>query len=288
MAVTAIIINFNAGNALRDCIQALMSGSVKPAIVVADNASTDGSAEQIRGLYGNLTGLEILNNPRNIGFAPAVNACIQKVKSDYVLVINPDCFIHRDGLGRMQGALDNDEKAALAAPYVVDKDGTYEKASLRRFPDPWNSLMTLTGLWHLGRWIPAFRGVAFNPGNLPVETCKAEAVSGACMLMRRSAVLEVGLLDEGYGLHCEDLDLMYRLREAGWHCLFVPAARAVHEQGVSSKSRPLWVHRQKHKGMSRFFSKFQAARHWPPVRWLVYMGIWARYLLLWPLVWIRK
>ncbi|MFT5140221.1 MAG: GT2 family glycosyltransferase [Lysobacterales bacterium] len=288
MAVTAIVINFNAGNALKACIQALMSGSVKPVIMLVDNASTDGSAAQLRGLYSNQAGLEIIDNPSNIGFARAVNACIENINSSYILIINPDCFIHHDGLDRLLTALNNDDRAALAAPYIANKTGKYEKASLRRFPDPWNSLMTLSGLWHLGRWIPVFQGVTVNPGSLPVETCQAEAVSGACMLIRHSALLEVGLLDEAYGLHCEDLDLMYRLRQGGWHCLFVPSASAVHEQGVSSKSRPLWVHRQKHHGMSRFFSKFQATNHWLPVRWLVYTAIWIRFILLWPVVWLRK
>ncbi len=265
-----------------------MASSVKPAILVVDNASSDGSTEQLRSLFGNQGGLEILDNPVNIGFARAVNASVQNITSDLVLVINPDCSIHRDALGLLQTALENDNNAALAAPTVRDGDGQFEKASLRRFPDPWNSLMTLTGLWRLGRWIPVLRGVPFNPEKLPVETTVAEAVSGACMLIRRNVMLEVGLLDEGYGLHCEDLDLMYRLKPAGWHCLFVPGATAVHEQGVSSRSRPFWVHRQKHRGMDRFFRKFQASKHWPPVRWLVYSGIWARYLLLWPLVWLRK
>jgi GT2 family glycosyltransferase len=108
------------------------------------------------------------------------------------------------------------------------------------------------------------------------------------MLLDRKVITELGLFDEGYGLHCEDLDLMYRLRNAGWQCLFVPAASAVHEQGVSSRSRPFWVHRQKHLGMARFFRKFQAAEYGPPIRWLVYSGIWARFVLLSPIVWLKK
>ncbi len=288
MSITAVVINFNAGKALHRCVAALVGSAVRPSILVVDNASSDGSAEQLRRLYGNQAGIEIRINPSNIGYAPAVNVAVKASTSELVLIINPDCVIGNKALGLMSAELEKNQLAALAAPYVIGSDGKFEKASLRRFPDPWNSLMTMTGLWRLGQWLPLFRGVPFNPQKLPVETITADAVSGACMLIRRNVLMDIGLLDEGYGLHCEDLDLMFRLKLAGWHCLFVPAASATHEQGVSSRSRPFWVHRQKHLGMARFFRKFQAQSHWLPVRWLVYSGIWARYLLMWPLVWLRK
>ena len=79
MSVTAIVVNFNAGDALRQCVQALLNGSLVPGVVVADNASTDGSASELRSLYGKFPGLEILFNPTNLGFAAAVNACAKSV-----------------------------------------------------------------------------------------------------------------------------------------------------------------------------------------------------------------
>ncbi len=287
MSITALVINFNAGTALNECVQSLMASSVRPRIVVVDNASTDRSAENLRQLYGNQPSMEILSNPANLGFARAVNAVAKNVKSDFVLIINPDCSIHKNGLELLQKAMEADESAGLAAPCVQNSHGKPEKATLRRFPDPWNSLMTMSGLWRFGRWIPLFEGVPFNPGNLPDATVQAEAVSGACMLIRREAFMRLGWMDEGYGLHCEDLDLMYRLKLSGWHCLFVPAATAAHQQGVSSRSRLMWVHMQKHKGMARFYRKFQALDHMLPFRWLVYTGIWTHYLLFLPKVWLQ-
>ena len=287
MSITAVVINFNAGQSLQRCIQSLVKSSFQPGILVIDNASSDGSAEHLRNLYGNHAGIEILSNPRNIGFAPAVNAAAKQLQTDHLLLINPDCRIDQEALAALNRAMENDTEAALAAPCVRDTRGKPEKATLRRFPDPWRSLMTFSGLWRLGRLLPVFRGVPVNRGSLPGETVEAEAVSGACMLIRRKAFEQVGGMDEEYGLHCEDLDLMYRLQQSGWRCLFVPEATAVHEQGVSSRSRPMWVHRQKHRGMARFFRKFQAARYWPPVRWLVYTGIWLHYILLWPVVRVR-
>ena len=288
MRVTAIVVNFNAGEALQRCVQGLLSGSLPPRVLVVDNASTDGSAAKLRQLYGSRPELEILFNPGNLGYAPAVNHAVRLGDAEMVLVINPDCVIGPDGLRQLKMALDADSQAALAAPAVRDSKGRQERAALRRFPDPWNSLVTFSGLWRLGRWLSWLRGVPLDARRAGTEPFRAEAVSGACMLIRRQAMLEVGLFDEAYGLHCEDLDLMFRLREAGWHCLYVPGAEATHEQGVSSRSRPYWAHWQKHLGMARFFDKFQAQHHAAPVRWLVHAGIWLHYLASLPLVRARK
>lgn len=288
MSITALVINYNAGQVLQRCVQALIDSTILLDIVVVDNASTDNSAQQLRHSYGQFPRLEVLFNPENYGFARAVNNSIRNIKSDLVLVINPDCELHHDGMMHLQQAMQSDSLAALAAPMVMDRLGKMEKASVRRFPDPWNSLVTLSGLWRLGRWVPWLQGVPVPPGSCPSTVMAVDAVSGACMLIRRQAMIDIGMMDENYGLHCEDLDLMFRFRQAGMHCLFVPEATAVHMQGVSSRSRPMWVHLQKHKGMVRFFNKFQAQDHSLLIRWLVYSGIWLRYLLLWPRVWLSR
>ena len=248
----------------------------------------DGSAETLRSLMGNRPELEIVFNSDNLGFAPAVNVAARRTDADWVLILNPDCILEAKTLGRLKSALEADEKAALAGPAVYDESGNIQRATLRRFPSPWKSLVTASGLWRLGERFPLFQGVEIDASELKEGTPVCEAVSGACMLIRRGAFEAVGFLDEAYAMHCEDLDLMYRLRERGWHCLYVPQARCLHEQGLSSRSRPSWVHFQKHRGMARFFGKFQAKSTFPPLRVLVYAGIWLRFLLLWPLVLIRR
>jgi GT2 family glycosyltransferase len=288
VSVTAVVVNFNAGEALLDCVQSLLGSDPQPAVVVLDNASTDRSAENLRSLYADFPGLEIRFNPSNLGFAPAVNLGVRSADSEFVLVINPDCAVERDTIAHLCRALETDRRAAVAGPRVTDARGRTEKASLRRFPDPWKSLVTFTGLWRLGRWLPAFRGVPVAQAGLPMETVRADAVSGACMLFRRSAFIDIGGMDEGYAMHCEDLDLMYRLHQAGWHCRYVPAAGARHDQGVPSRSRPLWVHRQKHLGMARFYRKFQADRYPLFLNWLVYAGIVLHFLLLAPVRWLAR
>ena len=288
MTVSTIIVNYNAGETLLHCVKALLTSTVQTKVTVIDNASSDGSAENLNQLYGKQQGIEILFNPVNLGFAPAVNSVARRLETDWVLILNPDCILEPETLGRLKSALENDARAALAGPAVRDESGQIQRATLRRFPDPWKSLMTASGLWRLGKWLPAFHGVEVDVSKVGAGAEICDAVSGACMLVRRNALEEVGYLDEEYAMHCEDLDLMFRLKEQGWHCLFVAQASCIHEQGLSSRSRPTWVHFQKHRGMARFFGKLQAKSTRFPIRMLVYAGIWLRFIILWPLVLIRR
>ena len=303
--VDVIIVNYNAGEALLRCIgsvldQAPESGAV-PVVTVVDNTSTDSSADRAEAAFGGQTGFRLIRNEGNPGFAAAVNraarstgllpessaaagpvATPDRAIPGYLLLLNPDCELRPGALGLLCAGLDNDPEAGLAGPRVVDGGGAVQRGTLRGFPDPWRSFVTFSGLWRLGRRWPLFRGVEQSTDELPVAAVPAEAVSGACMLVRRTAFAAAGGLDEGYRLHCEDLDLMYRLRQAGLHCLFVPQAVAVHHQGLSSASRPVWVHWQKHRGMQRFFRKFQAERYPWPLCWGIVAGIWARFVLTSP------
>jgi len=288
MTVTTIIVNYNAGETLQQCVKALLKSKTPTSVTVVDNASSDQSAEELRSFYGHQQGVEFLFNPTNLGFAPAVNMAARRSDADWLLILNPDCILEPDTLGSLKNALENDTGAALAGPAVRDENGQLQRATLRRFPDSWKSLMTASGLWRLGQWFPAFHGVEVDVSKLKGGTQVCDAVSGACMLVRRSALETVGFLDEKYAMHCEDLDLMFRLRQHGWHCLFVPHASCVHKQGLSSRSRPTWVHFQKHRGLTRFFGKFQAKSTLFPLRMLVYAGIWLRFIILWPLVLIRR
>jgi len=288
MTVETIIVNYNAGETLLRCINAVLKSNVPTRVTIVDNASSDGSAETVRSLFGNRREVQIMLNEKNLGFAPAMNLAARRSDADWILMLNPDCIVEPETISRLQHALESDEQAALAGPAVLDENGSIQRATVRRFPDPWRSLMTATGLWRLGKWFPAFHGVEVDVAELGGEANVSEAVSGACMLVRRSVLETLGFMDEAYAMHCEDLDLMYRIREYGWRCLYVPQARCVHEQGLSSRSRPTWVHFQKHRGMARFYRKFQAESTFLPLRALVYAGIWLRFIILWPLVLVRR
>jgi GT2 family glycosyltransferase len=287
--IDVIVVNYNAGDALIRCVQSVLNQQAPVRITVVDNASRDGSIERLQRAIDLPEDVLVRVNGENLGFARAINAAAEQLaeESRYLLILNPDCEMLPGSLLALCAALDGDPLAALAGPFVIDGEGRPMRGTLRRFPDPWSALLTFSGLWRLGRWVPAFNGVE-KLEQLPPDTTRAEAVSGACMLLRKSEFVAAGCMDGAYGLHCEDLDLMYRLHQRGMHCLFVPSARVFHAQGVSSASRPVWVHWQKHRGMQRFFEKFQAQQTSPPLRWLVVAGIWLRFVVTLPLAWFRS
>jgi len=288
MTIATIIVNYNAGDMLQQCVNAALKSKEQTTLTIIDNASSDGSTETLHRLYADHEDIEFQFNSNNIGFAPAVNAVARSLKSNWVLILNPDCILEPETLGSLKAALVNDAGAGLAGPAVRDENGRIQRATLRRFPDPWKSFLTASGLWRLGQWFPSFHGIEVDVSKLTGKTETCDAVSGACMLVRRSAFEAVGFMDEEYAMHCEDLDLMRRLKDQGWHCLYVGQANSVHQQGLSSRSRPLWVHFQKHRSMVRFFRKFQAETTSFPIRILVYAGIWLRFIILWPLILIRR
>jgi GT2 family glycosyltransferase len=287
--IDVIVVNYNAGDALTRCVQSVLDQQAPVRITVVDNASGDGSIERLQRAINLPEVVRVRLNSKNLGFARAVNEVVGQLADQtcYLLILNPDCEMLPGSLNALRAALDNDPLSALAGPVVVDFEGRPMRGTLRRFADPWSSLLTFSGLWRLGRWFPLFKGVE-DLGPLPADTTQAEAVSGACMLLRKSEFMAAGGMDGDYGLHCEDLDLMYRLRQRGLQCLLVPAARVFHAQGVSSASRPAWVHWQKHRGMQRFFVKFQAKQTSLPLRWLVIAGIWIRFAVTLPLALFRR
>ena len=286
MSITTIIVNYNAGETLGRCVRAVVKSTEYSRIVIADNASQDRSAQALRNQYGDRQAVTFLFNPSNLGFGRAINAVARQAESDYILILNPDCILEATAIEQLKAAMDSDPSAGMAGPAVLDDQGKLQRATVRRFPDPWKSLMTTTGLWRLGKWMPVFNGVEASADIK--QTAEVDAVSGACMFVRRSAFEQAGWMDEKYAMHCEDIDLMYRLALENWHCLYVPGAECVHLQGLSSRSRPTWVHYQKHQGMLRFYNKYQADKNTWPMRALVRLGVCLRFLLLWPLILLKR
>jgi len=115
-----------------------------------------------------------------------------------------------------------------------------------------------------------------------------DAISGALMLVPASVFARVGGFDAGYRLHAEDLDLCHRIREAGFRVAVANDVRVVHLRGVSSRRRPLWVEWQKHRGLWRYFTKFEAARTSPPMRALLWAALWGHMALRLPSLLIRR
>lgn len=276
--VSVVIVNFNAGPILADCVKSALDSTVPVKVIVADNASSDGSVPSLKNLLGHDPRLTIMENAENLGFARANNRAFAFVEGEYVLLLNPDCVIKPDTLARMMSAMDGHPSAGMAGCLIRNLDGSEQRGCRRSVPTPWSSLAQVTGLGRIFPGDPRFQ--SFNQTNLPLPDGPVyiEAISGAFMLVRMKALGEVGPLDEGYFMHCEDLDWLMRFSQKGWKILFAPDVEITHAHGVSSAGRPFRVEWHKSRGMIRFYKKFFRNQYPLLFMYVVFAGIWMRFV----------
>lgn len=278
--VSVVIVNFNAGPLLSRAVQSVLSSSIAVEIFVSDNGSTDGSLLSLRGLAGTDARLHIIENRRNLGFARANNIALKLAQGEYILLLNPDAVIKADTLARMLETFATCPETGMAGCLLRNPDGTEQIGCRRSIPTPWRSLVRVLRLGKLSPGHPLFRNFLLNKEPMPEKPIFLEAISGAFMLVRREALEQVGLMDEGYFLHCEDLDWCMRFRQAGWQILFVPHVEVTHYKGTCSKNRPIWVMFHMHCGMTRLYRKFFQRQYSWPLMLLIIAAVWTRFLLL--------
>lgn len=251
--VSVVIVNFNSGDWLSRCVESVLASTLAVEVLISDNGSRDRSMAEMERRFGRDPHLKALYNGANLGFARGANRALARTSGPFVLLLNPDCIIRPDTLERMVAAMQASPQVGMAGCLIRNEDGTEQRGCRRRIPTPWSSLARGLGSNAAG----GGRGFDLAGSPLPGAPVPVEAISGAFMLARREAIDKVGLLDEGFFLHCEDLDWCLRFTRAGYPVLFVPGVEIVHEQGVCSDATPIRVEWFKHRGMARFYRKHQ-------------------------------
>jgi GT2 family glycosyltransferase/nucleoside-diphosphate-sugar epimerase len=278
--VSVIIVNFNSGTLLTHCIRSALNSTLPVEVLVSDNRSTDNSIALLRRFFNKDPRVRIFENAANLGFARANNMVLPMASGSYILFLNPDCIIQPDTLERMVAAMEAYPLAGMAGCLIRNPDGS-EQAGCRRFvPTPWRALVRVLRLSRVFRDHPRFSSFVLTGQPLPEYPTPVEAISGAFMFVRRSAIEYVGPLDEGYFLHCEDLDWCMRFHQSGFTILFVPDVEIVHAKGVGSAGRPVHVEWHKHKGMIRFYRKFFRQRYPMLLLLVVTVAVWARFVAI--------
>ncbi len=278
LPVSVIIVNYNAGRILTQCVTHALKQAQQ--IIVIDNNSSDTSIADLKVYFPDESNLIIRHSSRNTGFAAGCNTGCQEADERYILFLNPDCILEANSLQHLLQALEADPKAGIAGGHIQNPDGSEQGGGRRDIPSPWRAFVRATGLYRLERfWPKLFPDFHLHKKPLPAKPVEVEATTGAMMLVRREALQAVGGWDEGYFLHCEDLDLCMRFRQKGWKILFVPDAKAIHYQGTCSKARPIFVAWHKHKGMIRFYKKFFGVEYSALLMGLVTCGVWLHFML---------
>jgi nucleoside-diphosphate-sugar epimerase/GT2 family glycosyltransferase len=280
--VSIICVNYNGGPYLLDTLRAVLDSTVPLELFLVDNGSADGSVAAARYELGHDDRLRVIESGENLGFARGNNLALERAEGEFVLLLNPDCIVQPDTLERMVEALRQDPRAGMAGCLIVNPDGSEQAGCRRTIPTPMTGLVRALHLqrFFTGRDRVGQVDLVHRP--LPEEPIYVEAISGAFMLVRRQALREVGFMDDGYFLHCEDLDWCKSFEEAGWKILFVPSVKIVHHKGACSANRPLFVLWHKHRGMVRFYRKFLSRSYSLPFNLLVMGGVWLRFIAMVP------
>ena len=289
LRVSVIIVNYNAGIELSRCVRSVADTNEDLEILVVDNNSKDNSVQGILDSYHGNKQLNTIHNSENLGFAVACNQGSRAAQGDFLFYLNPDCVIETGTIPALIWCLQNDDQAGMTGGLIVNPDGSEQRGCRRTVPTPWKSLVNSLGLSRLSKVNPqVFSDFRMDRDALPEKAVEVDAISGACMMVKRAAYEDVGPMDEKYFLHCEDLDWCMQFRQRGWKIMFVPQARLMHNKGICSTSRPVFVEWSKHKGMVRFYRKFFADKYPWPMFWFVWVGIWLRFCLSLIIIFLSK
>ena len=240
--VTAIVVTWNS----RDSIAPVLS-SVDPDVdlVVVDNASDDGTADEVERLYPRAT---VVRNSTNRGFAAAVNQGAAAAATEFILLLNPDAELTQGALAALLRFADSQPKAGAVSALVVDRRGRPERFSGGAQPSLLSVAVHELGLTSLFRSHSLY-GVHATPASMEMGW-----VAGTAVLIRREAFVAVGGLDERYFLYCEDMDLCRRLQHAGWETWLCPEGRAVHGRSIAVAKAGSWVDSYRLGSLDRYYA----------------------------------
>jgi N-acetylglucosaminyl-diphospho-decaprenol L-rhamnosyltransferase len=241
-AVSVVVVTYNALPWLERCLQSVDGHET----IVVDNGSTDSTLDLVRTRFPRVM---VAQQP-NVGLAAGWSRGIQATSGRYVLILNADAWMVDDATARLVAFADAHPGAAVVGPRVVFPDGSLQR-SVRGFPTVWRlatEYLFLRKLAPRSSLLNAFYAGGFDYDHV----YEADWLMGACLLVRREAIADVGLPDDAFFLFSEETDWCYRFRRAGWSVLFDPDATAVHVGGASHGGR---LFRENLRGHLRFFVK---------------------------------
>ena len=275
--IAVVVVSYRSASTLDECLVRLRTARGVSQVRVVDNGSDDASLDILQRHALADPRVRFIANPDNPGFGVACNQGAADSDAPWLAFVNPDLQVRPDSLERLRAhALALGGEALLGAD-LLGEDGVRDGAARRRDPD-FGAMLRAPGA---GSRLE----VALDPA---LALQPVEAVSGALMLMPRALFERIGGFDEGYRLHAEDLDLCRRARLAGAAVAVANDVAVLHARGVSSRSRPLFVEWHKHRGLWRYFRKFEAPRRGAATRAAVFAAIWAHFLVAAPRAFSRR
>lgn len=274
--LTISIVNYNAGDYLIKCLSSLekVNNELKFDVYIVDNKSVDGSIQKAQEHFPQFN---FVQNKENLGFGKAHNIILKKAKTPYVLTLNPDSEVLPNTLKHMVDFMDRNPSVGVSTCKIEKADGSLDIASHRGFPTPWASFLYFflknDRLYHLT--------------DRPMDKIhEIDSGVGAFLLIRKNVLEKIGYFDEDYFLYAEDIDLCFRIKDAGFRVMYVPDVKIIHVKGISSgikehsKSSSSATSKTRNLAMDYFyktmiiFYKKHYAKNYPFLfNWLIYLGI---------------
>ncbi len=277
--LTISIVNYNAGEYLLRCLGSIKKCSDEADITtyVVDNVSVDDSIKQAKAKFPEV---HFIDNSENIGFGRAHNQIIEKLKTDYILILNPDVEIEKGVISRMIDFMEQDDSIGVSTCKVVFPDGKIDLTAHRGFPTLLASILYFLGndkLYHM-------TGADLNTIH------EVDSVAGAFMLIRKTALDKAHGFDKDYFLYAEEIDLCFRIKKAGFKVMYVPDVKIIHFKGVSTgikkhsqeistatKETKIRSLNSFYKTMIIFYKKHYAKQYPFFVNWFIYSAIYTKW-----------
>lgn len=252
MELSIIIVSWNVKKELITALKSIQEYSPRCDFetIVIDNASTDGTSEMISGDFPDVITIE---NKENRGFAAANNQGIEKSQGQYILLLNPDTILHSGSLDLLINFMDRNEDVGACGPKLLNADGTVQR-SVRRFPTFRAALYRHTILNLVGLFRGQYRKWLMKDFTYDVQADVCQLM-GAALLIRNSIIRQVGAMDEAFFMYFEEVDLCYRIRQAGWRIVFNPEVVITHIGGSSAEQIPAQKQVMMFMSMLAFFKK---------------------------------
>jgi GT2 family glycosyltransferase len=252
--LSIIVINWNTKEDLLHCLESIfkMGTGIQREVIVVDNGSRDGSGVEVKKAFPTV---HLIQNDRNIGFAKATNQGFKNSSGRYVLLLNPDTQVKHGAIEQLVSFMDTHLEAGVAGAQLLNSDGSKQN-SIANFPSLATELLNKSLL----RWMfpKRFPGKEKNSSE-PIEV---DSVIGACMIVRREAMRQVGLLDDSYFLFLEETDWCYRMKKAGWEVYHLPQAEIYHFQGKSAQKDRRRAKLEYYRSRYLFFKKHRGSFQW--------------------------
>jgi GT2 family glycosyltransferase len=280
-----IIVNYNTRQLLDDCLSSVYRADAPKdglQVVVVDNASVDDSMDMVAKKY---PGVVAIKNSENLGFAKANNVGVDACDAKYVLFLNSDTVVKRYSLVKPLKYLKTHQKVGAVTIKLFLKDGTIDFDNHRGYPTPWNSISKFVGL---AKIFP--KSMFFNNYHLGFQKLdkihQIPVAAGSYMMMPTKLFKDIGMWDETYFFYGEDIDLCYRINEAGYKIVYYPKVSTLHLRGASSglrkenaksavsdRANKIRIAKSSAEAWKIFYKKFYSKRYPKIVTALVLAGI---------------